>query len=386
MTQKDEKRGTLLLYQLLAEAREYPDTIFMARGDPDFDTPSHIIKAAREAMLHHANDYTPPEGILSLRQAIAARTKQINNIEVDPETDIVVTNGGQEALFLMVLSVLGSGDAMLVPEPSYNTYNDALRFAGGEKISVPTYVAEDFYTDPDRMRQAITGRTRAMLLVSPNNPSASVIPPDDIRQFVQMAQEHDLIILSDEIYDMFLYDGHQHLSPASLPEAKERTLTLNASSKAYAMTGWRVGWIIGPADLMAQVREIKAAITGATSVVAQYAALAALTGTQEPVQDMHQAYIRRRRMVMDTLDSLELSYGLPQGGQFLFADISRTGLDSISLARQILHQEHVLVYPGTGFGPDWQNYVRITFLQPEEKLSVGLERMKVSLERILANR
>jgi aminotransferase len=386
MTQKDEKRGTLLLYQLLAEANEYPDTIFMARGDPDFDTPAHIIEAAREAMLHHANDYTPPEGILPLRQAIAERTNRVNNIELDPETDVVVTNGGQEAVFLMVLSVLAPGDTMLVPEPSYNTYNDALRFAGAEKNSVPTYVKEDFYTDPDRMRQAITNHTRAMLLVSPNNPSASVIPPDDIKQFVQMAREHDLIILSDEIYDRFLYDGHQHLSPASLPGAKERTLTLNASSKTYAMTGWRVGWIAGPADLIAQVRELKAAITGATSIVAQYAALAALTGPQEPVQEMYNAYAHRRRMVMDTLDSLELSYGLPQGGQFLFADISPTGLDSISLARQLLHQEHVLIYPGTGFGPDWQNYMRITFLQPEEKLGAGLERMKVALERILATR
>ena len=384
MGQSEAKRGTLLLYELLAEARRYPDVIFLARGDPDFDTPPHIIAAAHQAMRRHANDYTPPEGILPLRQAIAERVKRVNKIEVDPQTEVVVTNGGQEALFLMVLTVIGPGDELLVPEPSYNTYNDALRFARGQKVSLPTHVEEDFYTDPERVRQTITPRTRAMLLVSPNNPSACVIPPDDVRKLLKIAREHDLIILADDIYDLFLYEGHQHLSPASLPGGKERTLTLNATSKAYAMTGWRVGWIVGPSDLMAQVKQLKAAITGATSVIAQYAALAALTGPQQAVGEMHQAYLRRRQMVIETLDSLEIGYGKPQGGQFLFADISRTGLDSISLARKLLTEQRVLVYPGAGFDAMWNYYMRITFLQPEDKLRLGIDRLKRGMDKILA--
>ncbi len=384
----NKRRGTDLLYELIAEARGYPDSIILGRGDPDFDTPPHIIAAARQAMLKHANDHTPPEGILPLRQAIAERVRRVNNIDVDPETEVVVTNGGQEALFLMVVAVIGEGDELLVPEPNYNTYNDALHFARGVKVGVPTYAQENFRVDPKRMRQAITERTRAMLLVSPNNPSASVIAPDDVCELVKIAQKNDLMILADDIYDLFIYDDYVHLSPASLPGGKERTLTLNALSKAFAMTGWRVGWIVGPADLMAQVRQLKAAVTVATSIIAQYAALAALTGPQDAVNEMRQAYARRRRMVLDALDSMGIRYGVPQGGQFLFADIGFTGMSSVELAQKILTEQHVLVYPGSAFARDkeWDNYLRITFLQPEEKLREGLERMKLAMDRILATR
>jgi len=385
MTSK--KRGTNLLYSLIAEARGYADAIILGRGDPDFDTPTYINNAAREAMLKHANDYTPLEGILPLRQAIAERVKRVNKIDVDPETEVVVTNGGQEALFLMVMAVIEEGDELLMPEPNYNTYIDALRFAQGVKVGVPTYVEEDFRVDPERMCQAITGRTRAMLLVSPNNPTGSVIAPDDVRELLGIAQENDLMILADEIYDLFIYDDYVHLSPASLPGGKERTLTLNALSKSYAMCGWRIGWIAGQADLIAQVKQLKAAVTGGNSIIAQYAALAALTGPQDAVNEMREAYSRRRRMVLDALDSMGISYGTPQGGQFVFADISFTGMDSVELAQRILAEQHVLVYPGGPFARRRElgdNYLRITFLQPEDRLGEGLERMKLVMDTIPA--
>lgn len=379
-----QKRGTNLLYTLMAEARQYKDLIVMGRGDPDFDTPPHIIEAAREAMAQHGNDYTPPEGILALRQAIAERVKRINNIDVDPETEIVVTNGGQEALFLMVISTVGPGEEMIVPEPNYNTYVDALTFARGVKVAVPTYPEEGFRVDPSRVRPAITDKTRSLLLCSPNNPSASVIAPEDERELLRIAQEHDLILLADDIYDMFVYDDYVHLSPAALPGGKERTLTLNAMSKAFAMTGWRVGWIVGPADLMAQVKRFKAAVSGGVSVIAQYSALAALQGPQDAVYAMRDAYVRRRRMVLDALDELGIKYGMPQGGQFVFADVSHLGINSIDLARQILHEEHVLVYPGASFAKDTEYYLRITFLQPEDKLQEGLARVKRAMSKITA--
>jgi aminotransferase len=380
-----KKKGTDLLYALIAEARTYPDTIILGRGDPDFDTPPHIVAAATEAMEKHANDYSPPEGILPLREAIADRVKRVNNIDVDPETEVVVTNGGQEALFLMVVTVMAEGEEMIVPEPNYNTYNDSLRFARAVKVAVPTYPEEDFRVDPDRVRQVVTDRTRAMLLVSPNNPCASVISPSDVRALLQIAQEQDLLILADDIYDLFIYDNFVHTSPASLPGGKERTLTLNALSKAFSMTGWRTGWIVGPADLMAQVKQFKAATTGASSIIAQHAALAALTGPQEPVEEMRNAYIRRRRLVLDALDSMGIGYGVPQGGQFIFADIGFTGMKCTDLSQQILSEEHVLVYPGSAFARDRENYLRITFLQPEDKLREGLERMKRAMDRIMAS-
>jgi aminotransferase len=380
------KKGTDLLYALIAEARGYPDTIVLGRGDPDFDTPPHIVAAAREAMTKHANDFTPPEGMPALLEAIAERVKRINNIDVDPETEVVVTNGGQEALFLMVLAAIGEGEELLVPEPNYNTYNDALRFARGVKVGVPTYPNEDFRVDPERVRQAITERTRGMLLVSPNNPCASVIAPEDVRDLIEIAQENDLLILADDIYDLFIYDDFVHLSPASVPGGKDRTLTLNALSKAFSMTGWRTGWIVGPADLMSQVKQLKAAATGATSIIAQHAALAALTGPQDAVSEMREAYVRRRRIVLDALDAMGISYGVPQGGQFIFADIGFTGMSCVDLAQKILTDQHVLVYPGSAFTKDRDNYLRITFLQPEEKLREGLGRMKLAMDKILANK
>ncbi len=385
MATKD-KKGTDLLYALIAQASQYSDTIVMGRGDPDFDTPAHIVAAAGKAMTENGNDYSPPEGILPLREAIAARVKQYNNFEVDPETEVVVTNGGQEALFLMTLAAVGPGEEMLTPDPNYNTYNDALRFVGASHVPITTTAESSFRVDPVAMEAAITPKTRAMLLVSPNNPAASVIAPDDVRALVKLAEARDLLILSDEIYDRFVYDDFEHLSPAAVPGGHERTLTLNALSKAFSMTGWRLGWVVGPADLIAQVKALKAAISGPNSIVAQYAGLAALTGPQEPVDEMYAEYTKRRRMVLDALDAMDIPYGIPQGGQFVFADISFTGMSSLDLAQKILEEEHVLAYPGAAFGPSWENCIRVTFLQPEDKLRDGLERMERAMLSIMSNR
>ncbi len=379
MSKKKQAAGTNLLYQLIAEARTYDDVIVMGRGDPDFDTPAHIVEAAKFAMIHHQADVAPPAGLPALREAIAARVKRVNNIDVDPASEVVVTNGGQEALFLMVLAALGEGDELIVPEPNYNTYADSLAFAGGVKVAVQTAHEADFRADPAVVRAAITEKTRALLLVSPNNPAANVISPADMRALVDIAIEHDLMILADDIYDLFVYDDFVHTSPASLPGGKERSLTLNALSKAYSMTGWRLGWIVGPADLMARVAELKAAISGGTSIIAQHAGIAALTGPQDAVDMMAAAYARRRRLVLDALDEMGMQYGVPQGGQFVFANIAFTGMDSAEVAQRILSEQHVLAYPGSAFSKERKDYLRMTFLQPEEQLVEGLRRMKLAM-------
>lgn len=383
---KKKAQGTNLLYQLIGEARAYDDVIIMGRGDPDFDTPAHIVAAAKDAMVNHHSDSTPPEGLLPLREAIAARVKRVNNIDVDPATEVVVTNGGQEALFLMVLAIISPGDELIVPEPNYNTYADSLAFAGGLKVEVQTYAQDNFRAAPADVRAAVSDRTRGLLLVSPNNPAASVISPPDMREMLDIAIENDLIVIADDIYDLFVYDDFEHVSPASLPGGKERVLTLNALSKAYSMTGWRLGWIVGPADLMARVRELKAAISGGASVISQYAGIAALTGPQDAVDMMAEAYRRRRRIVLDALDAMGIQYGLPQGGQFVFADIGFTGLDSGEVAQRILTEQHVLAYPCSAFSKDRKDYLRMTFLQPEAQLIEGLERMKVAMANIVAER
>jgi aminotransferase len=378
-----KKQGTELLYSLIAEARTYPDTIVMGRGDPDFDTPPHIVAAAKQAMIDHHADYVPPEGLLSLRQAIADRVKRVNNFDVDPNTEVVVTNGGQEALFLMIVAALKPGDEIIVPEPNYNTYADAVKFAQAVKVSIPSSADTNFRTDPEAVRRAITPKTRALLLVSPNNPTATVISKADMQEFIKIAQEHDLIIIADDIYDLFVYDDYEHVSPSALPGGKERTLTLNALSKTYSMTGWRLGWIVGPADLMARVKDLKEATTGGNSIISQYAGLAALTGPQDAVEMMAAAYVHRRQLVLDALNDMGMKYGVPQGGQFVFIDIEFTGMGSAELAQRILTEQHVLVYPGAAFDKDRGQYVRMTFLQPEAKLREGLDRMRVAMKSIM---
>ncbi len=384
MAQK-KKQGTDLLYELIGIARTFPDTIILGRGDPDFDTPAHIVEAAAKAMHDHGQNYVPPEGLLALRQAIARRTKTINGFDVDPETEVVVTNGGQEALFLMIVAALNPGDEIIIPEPNYNTYVDAVNFARGVKVGLPSYAENDFRVTPQQVRAAITDRTRALLMVSPNNPTASVISPEDTAEYLKIAQENDLVIIADDIYDLFVYDDFKHTNPSALPGGKGRTLTLNALSKAYSMTGWRLGWIVGPAVLMKKVAQLKTAVTGGTSIVSQYAGLAALEGPQEPVQAMRAAYVRRRRIVLDALDEMGIEYGMPQGGQFVFADVGYTGMDVADLARKILVDQHVLAYPGSAFDRERGQYLRMTFLQPEEKLREGLRRMKLVIDEIVGH-
>lgn len=382
MAQK-KKQGTDLLYELIGIARTFPDTIILGRGDPDFDTPAHIVEAATKAMREHGQDYVPPEGLLALRQAIARRTKTINGFDVDPATEVVVTNGGQEALFLMIVAALNPGDEIIVPEPNYNTYVDAVTFARGIKVGLPSHAENNFRVTPQQIRDAITDRTRALLMVSPNNPTASVISPEDTAEYLEIAKENDLVIIADDIYDLFVYDDFKHSNPSTMPGGKARTMTLNALSKAYSMTGWRLGWIVGPADLMQKVAKLKTAVTGGTSIVSQYAGLAALEGPMEPVQDMRDTYVRRRRIVLDALDDMGIKYGMPQGGQFVFADVGFTGMDVADLARKILVDQHVLAYPGSAFDRERGQYLRMTFLQPEEKLREGLRRMKLVIDEIV---
>jgi aminotransferase len=374
--------GTALFYSLIAKAKAL-DAIVLGRGDPDFDTPANIVEAANRAMQMDNLKPSPVEGLLDLRKAISERVKRINDIDVDPETGVVITNGGQEAIMLMVLASIGAiGDEMIVPEPNYSTYNDALEFAGGNKVGIPTLLEKDFAVDPGLVEQAVSDRSAALLLVSPNNPTASVIPTETMQTLANIAEKNDLIVLADDIYDQFIYDGGVHCSPQSLEAGKDRTLTLNAFSKAYAMTGWRLGWITGPPDLMAKVKTIKASVSGPANVVAQHAGIEALTGPSDALEDMKARYVRRRKVVLDAFDSMGIKYGMPQGGQFIFGDVSHLGIDSVELAARILEEEHVLIYPGGAFAPDSKYYVRVTFLQPEAKLKEGLERMGKALRRM----
>jgi aminotransferase len=376
------RTGVAVLYGLGAKVRQFPDGVSLGRGDPDFDTPQHIRDAVRNALEQPSRAKSVAKVRRELHEAIAKRLKAVNKIDVDPETEIVLTQGGQEALVVMAVTALGPGDEIIMAEPNYSTYADAIKLANGVRVPIKTAIEDNFVYDPERVRAAITPRTRAIALVSPNNPTGAVIPPESVRAFAKIAQEHDLIVLADDIYDRFLYDGAVHTSPASLPGMKSRTMTLNALSKAYAMTGWRLGWVAGPAPLMRQLKRVKEAMSADVSALSLYAGLAALTGPQQPMFDMAAAYTRRREVVMKALDKMQLPYGRPQGGQFLLVDIRSVGMSAFEFVERMVDEAHVLVYPGISFGEDWTGFVRMTFLQPEEVLAEALRRMGDFVARI----
>lgn len=369
--------GTAFLYSLISRIQEFDDGIPMGRGDPDLDTPRHIVEDISAFLkTDQTGTKSPLTGLPELRDAIAKRVKKINNIDADPETDVIVTNGGQEAVFLIIHTLLQPGDEILVPVPAYNSFINAIEAAKAIMVNVPTYAEEAFEVKPDRVASAITSKTKSIILNSPNNPSAGVISPKNVKDIVKIAADHDLTIFADEIYDRFIYDDAKHLSPASLPKGRNRTLTLNALSKAYSMTGWRAGWIVGPEDLIRRVAHFKAGLSGPASLVAQKAAISALTGPQDCITEALEIYSRRRRIILDALDEMGLSYGLPKGGQFVFVDIRPTGMDCWTLVQRVLEDAHVLIYPGAAYGDDWADFIRITFLQPEEKVIEAMKRIK----------
>ena len=297
------------------------------------------------------------------------------------EDGIVVTSGGQEGLFLIMQALLDPGDDILVPDPRYTSYDQAIEQAGGRMVLVPTYPEDNFDLRVDEVAAAITPQTKALLIVSPSNPTASVVSAASLRAIAKLAQERDLIVISDEIYEHFIFPPSEQLSMASLPGMFERTITLNGFSKTYAMTGWRAGYIAAPPDFARVLTGLKAATTGPTSTVSQYAALAAATGSQYVVAKYYDIYASRRQLMMDGLRDMGFTFTEPQGAFFIYTNAASSGLSAFELSYLLLREGHVLIFPGTAFGEKWTDWLRISLLQPAEKLSEALVRMKTVLAR-----
>jgi aminotransferase len=368
--------GTRQRYDLMELAQRMPDVIALGRGDPDLATPEHIVAAAKEAIDQGVEEPSDPAGLLEFRSTIAEKLARENGVEADPRHEIVVTTGGQEALFLLMQAMLAPGDEILVPDPRYTSYDVAIQMAGGTIISVPTRQEDGFDLDPREVERRITPRTRAVLIITPGNPTAGTITPPNIRGLAEVARHHNLFVISDEIYEKFLYDGAEHLSIGSLPGLRERTVTLNGFSKTYAMTGWRVGYVAGPRRILQRLRKLKALCSVCAPVVSQRAALAALLGPQDSVEAFRRIYEGRRRLMLDSLDRMGFSYGEPRGAFYIWTNTSSIGMDSIDLTLKLLQEAHVLIFPGTGFGEQWVDYLRISLLQPEEILSEAAARME----------
>lgn len=361
--------------KMLETAASLTDVIALGRGDPDFDTPEHIVAAAQKALADGVHHYTAPTGLPQLRQAIAKKLKDENGLDYAAD-EVVVCNGCQEALYIIMQALLNPGDEVLLQSPRFNSYDHMIDMAGGKVVAVPTYEEDDFAVLPGEIEKRITPRTKILAVVTPNNPTGGVIPPAILAEIARLAVERNLIVISDEIYEKIIFDGLQHVSLASFPGMRERTITVNGFSKAYAMTGWRVGYLAAPQPFVRAITEVKHTLSICTSSPMQMGALAALTGPHEPVQAMVSEYDRRRHLMMRALDELGFSYGHPGGAMYVYANVSSTGLDSETFCLELLQQAKVMIFPGTLFADEHKNHIRISLLAPMPKMEEAVDRLK----------
>jgi aminotransferase len=367
--------------KLMEAAVGLPDVIAMGRGDPDFHTPRHIVEAAKKAIDENQHHYTPIAGIEPLRRAIADKLARENGLTYTAD-EIIVTSGAQEAIMLCMLALIDDGDEVLLPTPRFTTYDSAVAMCGGVGVPVPTNEADDFAMVPAEIEARITERTKVLVLVTPNNPTGAVTPPAMIREIAEIARRHDLIVISDEIYEKLVYEGNEHLSIGSIPEVRDRVITLNGFSKSYAMTGWRVGYLAAPAPFVRQLLEPRHTLSINTSTPSQFAALAALTGPQEPVDEMVREYKARRDFTMAALDDMGLRYGYPGGAFYIYVNTTSTGLDAESFCMTLLREAQVMFLPGTMFGDPRGEHIRIGYLQPLPRIEEAVRRMQKVIARL----
>jgi aminotransferase len=357
-----------------------PDVISLGVGEPDFVTPEHIRQAGiRSIELGHTR-YTSNYGLLELREEIAAMLHRRYGLVYDPLTEILVTVGVSEGVDLAMRTIIDPGDEVISPDPGYVAYEADIIFAGGVPVPVPTYTRYDFGVRADEIAAAITPRTKMILIGNPNNPTGAVVPKAELEGIARLAIEHDLIVAIDEVYSRLVYET-EHVSIAAMPGMRERTILLDGFSKAYAMTGWRVGYVATPAHILEAMLKVHQYAIMCAGTAAQEAALEALRHGDVDVQAMHSDYARRRRMFVDGLNRIGLPTCEPRGAFYAFPCISSTGMSDEEFAEKLLFEEKVAVVPGSSFGNGGNGYVRCAYCTAYDKLEEAL----VHMERFLKN-
>jgi len=374
-----------LITKMLDIANGLDDVIRMGRGDPDLDTPDHIIKAGQDALANGATHYTHPLGIEPLRDAIAQNIRDYGGADY-ASNEIMITPGGQQGMFIIALSLLNPGDEILVPCPGYNPYGQAAEISDAVVVQIPMTMATNFTLTAELVEEHITPKSKILVLINPNNPTGTVTPPDEVRKIAELAKRHDLIVISDEIYSRLTFGNNTVLPVASLPDMKERTITLSGFSKAYAMTGWRIGYLAGPRALIAPMSEVNHAFAISTAAVSQHAALAAMTGSQDCVEDMRQIYDGRRAAICAGLDAMGMGYAEPQGAFYVYANVASLGLGVTAdvFCERLLAEGRVMMYPGKIYGDHTDDFVRMSMTQPVERIRLAMERMADVVESFRA--
>ncbi|MCL6568249.1 MAG: pyridoxal phosphate-dependent aminotransferase [Meiothermus silvanus] len=352
--------------------RQGVDLIAMTAGEPDFDTPQHIKDAAARAMAAGKTKYAPPAGIPELREAISAKFKRENALEIPPE-QTVVTVGGKQALFNLFQAILDPGDEVIVIAPYWVSYPEMVRFAGGNPVAVATGPESGFIPDPDEIAHKVTPRTKAIVVNSPGNPTGAVYPKEVLTAIADLANQHDFYVISDEIYEHLIYEG-EHFSPAHV--APDRTITVNGAAKAYAMTGWRIGYAGGPKDVIKGVIDVSSQSTTSPDTIAQWAMVEALNNVEESgkfIAMAREAYRRRRDLIVKGLNDLGLSTPWVNGAFYVLSDVSKIDPDENKAALKMLEEAKVAVVPGTDFAAP--HHVRFSYATSQENIKKALERI-----------
>ncbi|MDD2666071.1 MAG: pyridoxal phosphate-dependent aminotransferase [Methanocellales archaeon] len=345
------------------------DVISFSLGEPDFDTPSHIRESAKKALDEGKTHYTPSAGILELRESIANKFKE-NGLEVTPN-DIIVTPGAKQTIFEAILAVLNEGDEAILFEPAWVSYGPCIKLAGAKPVGVPVS-GENF--KPEGFEEFVTKKTKMIIVNSPCNPTGAVFDLSNLKMIADIAMDHDLLVLSDEIYEKILYNG-EHISIGRLDGMQDRTITINGFSKTYAMTGWRLGYATAPKEVIGDMLKLQQHSASCATSFAQYGGIAALEGPQECITEMVNEFKARRDLVVEGLTDLGMKCKKPDGTFYVFANVGQFGSGE-DVAERLLRDAYVAVTPGIAFGPSGEDYIRISYAISQARISEGLDRLQ----------
>lgn len=372
--------GIRKFFDLVSEMDD-PEVISLGVGEPDFDTPWHIREEGIYSLERGRTFYTSNSGLKDLRIEISNYLKRMYQVEYNPDTEIMVTVGGSEAIDIGLRAVLNPGDEVIIPQPSYVSYEPCTILAGGKPVILNLQEKNEFRLTKEELLAAITPKTKVLILPFPNNPTGSVLRKEDLEDIAQVCIEKDILVMSDEIYSELTY-GAKHVTIASLPGMKERTILINGFSKAFAMTGWRLGYTCAPHVILEQMLKIHQFAIMCAPTTSQYAAVEALRNGDEDVREMREAYNQRRRYLMYTFREMGLPCFEPYGAFYVFPCIKEFGMTSDEFATRFLQEEKVAVVPGTAFGDCGEGFIRISYAYSLENLKVAIGRLADFVERL----
>jgi len=367
------------IHEMTRLSKEIDDVAFLSWAKPTTDTPEHIKEAAISAIKNGlVGGYSPTDGLVDLRQEIVKKLKRDNNINADI-SQLLITVGAIEGLAAAVMAVIDPGDEIVLPTPTYSTHIRQVQIASGRPVLVPLIEENDFALDIQAIKNAITPRTKAIMYCSPNNPTGTVFPEEQLRKIAEIALENNLMIITDEAYEYFIYDDEKHFSIGSIPEMKKNVISCFTFTKTYAMTGWRIGYLHADEEVIPQIKKAHIPFAICAPVVSQYAALAALKGSQDCVKEFRDHYLNTRNLMCERLDKLSsiFDYQKPEGSYLMFPKILlKEGQDSITFCKKLLREARVSTTPGIAFGPTGESHLRLSFCVSEEEINKAFDRME----------